>query len=53
MAKAPKEVVATRTDPSFKKQIVREAQKIDRPPAWLIERLLKLGWEAYFKEPAQ
>ena len=43
----PKEVVATRVEPEFKKKIDQEAAKKEREPAWLVRRLLELGWDAY------
>lgn len=43
----PKEVVATRVEPEFKAQIEREAANKDRDSAWLVRRLLELGWDAY------
>lgn len=43
----PKEVVATRVEPEFKAQIEREAADKDRDNAWLVRKLLELGWVAY------
>ncbi|HEX8183779.1 MAG TPA: hypothetical protein VF747_03485 [Blastocatellia bacterium] len=42
-----KQVVGTRIEPELKREIEEEAQRKDRKPAWLLERLIELGWKQY------
>jgi hypothetical protein len=42
-----KELVATRVEPEMKREIKREAEKIERDEAWLLRRVLEIGWPIY------
>lgn len=42
-----KQVVGTRIEPELKRDIEQEAKRKERKPAWLLERLIELGWKQY------
>lgn len=42
-----KQVVGTRIDPELKRDIEQEAARKERKPAWLLEKIIELGWKQY------
>jgi hypothetical protein len=48
-----KPVIGARVEPELKSKIETEAGRLDRPASWLIEKLLKLGWEKYQRSEAK